>query len=382
MDGMRWLALALALVPACNLKFNSQPCGTADNQWICAEGLACADPPTYCGTPPPPDQCAQLADFTPCSLATGDGVCLSGVCGPCAAETAGCKTHGAWEVMASGTTQTLRSLWVASETDVYVVGDMATLLHYDGHMWTALDSSVFGVATSLLSIWGADDDHLFVVGGKNAYRLVAGVWTRELTQQSNFLNAVWGSAVNDVRAVGANGVIYQFDGTQWNPEPSGTIATLNAIWGTDANHIWAVGNPIGAGSTVLSFNSGVWGPVGVQAQDPNQALNAIGGSGPADVYAVGDPSSGVVTVIQQQPGSWLPLDEADVQDEALLAVWARGPGDFLIGGHDGLLIEGQGTTWTTHTTNTSAEIDAVMGSSADNIFAVGAGGLILHYTTD
>jgi hypothetical protein len=380
MDRMRWLALALALVPACNLKFNSTICGAADNQWICAEGLGCADPPTYCGKPVV-DQCAELADFTPCSLASGDGVCLSHVCGPCSLATAGCKTGGTWQVMTSGTTQALRSLWVASDSDVYAVGDMATLLHYDGHGWTALDSSAFGT-TDLLSIWGADDDQLFVVGAQTAYRLVAGVWTGDLMPPAIFLNGVWGSAADNVVVVGSDGAIYRFDGTSWNREGLGvTAATLSAIWGTDADHIWAVGSALGTSSTVLSFDTGVWKQPTVGTPDPHQQLHAVGGSGPDDIYAVGDPASGLVTMIEDQAGSWQPLDEMNLPSEALLAVWARGPGDFLIGGEGGLLIEGEGTTWTTFST-TGATINAIMGSSGDSVFAVGDGGLILHYTPD
>ncbi len=384
MDRMRWLALALALVPACNLKFNSTTCGTADNQWICAEGLGCADPPLYCGTPQPPDQCAQLADFTPCTLAAGDGVCLSGVCGPCTPETAGCNTHGAWQVMASQTTNELRSLWVASPSDIYAVGDMATLLHYDGHMWTALDSSAFGATTNLLSIWGADDDHLFVVASnQKAYRLVAGTWTADLSP-AIFLYGVWGSAADDVRVVGDGGAIYRFGGTTWSREGLGvTAASLSAVWGTDADHVWAVGSAIGTSSTVLTYDNGAWTQAAVGMPDPAQPLHAIGGSGPDDVYAVGDPAmTGFVTMLEDQAGSWEPLSEMNVPREGLLAVWARGPDDFLIGGQSGLLIEGQGSTWTTLVTSTTAEIRAVTGSSPDNIFAVGAGGLILHYTTD
>ena len=75
---------------------------------------------------------------------------------------------------------------VLSASDVYAVGDMATLVHYDGRSWTSLDSTAFGPATQLLSIWGADDDHLFIAGGQTVYRLIAGVWTAHLTPPAIF----------------------------------------------------------------------------------------------------------------------------------------------------------------------------------------------------
>ena len=134
-----------------------------------------------------------------------------------------------------------------------------------------------------------------------------------------------------------------------------TAATLSAIWGTDADHIWAVGNALAANSTVLTYETGVWTQATVATPDPDAPLHAIAGSGVTDIYAVGDPesSNGFATMVEDQSGSWQPLDEMTLPSEALLAVWARGPGDFLVGGAGGLLIEGHGTTWSTYSTNTS-----------------------------
>jgi hypothetical protein len=37
--------------------------------------------------------------------------------------------------MASGTTNFLRGVWGSSSSDIFAVGWVETILHYDGHKW-------------------------------------------------------------------------------------------------------------------------------------------------------------------------------------------------------------------------------------------------------
>jgi hypothetical protein len=61
-----------------------------------------------------------------------------------------------------------------------------------------------------------------------------------------FLDDVWGSAPDDVFAVGYDGVILHYDGAGWQPmEASGGVASLCAVWGPagtgEAMDLFAVG---------------------------------------------------------------------------------------------------------------------------------------------
>jgi hypothetical protein len=77
-----------------------------------------------------------------------------------------------------------------SPTNVYAVGDVGTLLHYDGTGWTQIPS---GTGTAL--------------------------------------NDVWGFSANDVFAVGDFGTMLYFDGSTWTPVngPSGHIVFAYGI---------------------------------------------------------------------------------------------------------------------------------------------------------
>src|SRR5690606_9836218 len=98
-----------------------------------------------------------------------------------------------------------------------------------------------GVSADLRGVWGTADDDVWAVGtGGTMLRWDGRLWTREGEEASFSLNAVWGRAADDVWAAGSAGTLLHFDGSAWQPEFSGTSQSLNALWG-DAQRLWAVG---------------------------------------------------------------------------------------------------------------------------------------------
>src|SRR5215470_10513682 len=55
------------------------------------------------------------------------------------------------------------------------------------------------------------------------------------------LNRLWGTAPDDVWAVGDVGTILHFDGERWTRFPSGTRDSLVAIGGRGVGDAWAIG---------------------------------------------------------------------------------------------------------------------------------------------
>jgi hypothetical protein len=68
------------------------------------------------------------------------------------------------------------------------------------------------------------------------------------------LLAVWGSAGDDVWAVGHWGTIIHWDGAHWMAFDSSTFHGLNAVWGSGGNDVWAVGDA----NTILHWDGTVW----------------------------------------------------------------------------------------------------------------------------
>jgi hypothetical protein len=95
---------------------------------------------------------------------------------------------------------------------------------------------------------------------------------------SQNLAAAWGTAADNVYAVGDNGVILHYDGNTWTIMTSGTQANLESIWGTSNNNIYAVGWSSGGTYTghILHYNGNSWSTVKTV---PDVSFYGVGGAG-------------------------------------------------------------------------------------------------------
>lgn len=191
----------------------------------------------------------------------GDGVVVVvGEGGLVATRAAGART---WEVADTGVDVTLRGVYGRDADDIWVFGDDATVLRFDGDAWTseftlagiALHSAwiapgttgregVYAVGSGgrlavyeagawrtvqiaqgsavLRDIFGVDDT-LFAVGTGATIaikRPTAPNWQGQTSNdpRDRDLFAVVGAAGDDVVAFGAGGVIIRYDGTRWSTE--------------------------------------------------------------------------------------------------------------------------------------------------------------------
>jgi len=211
----------------------------------------------------------------------------------------------AWSPVFTGTTEGLRSIWGSGPNDVWAVGHLGTILHWDGTAWSNVGMSDKSERLWLSSVAGSGTDDVWAVGiselegtrptiglilhwdGRNwstpsgVPQPVWGVWSNGLTDawavgrrifhwdgavwgdvpspietSVGTLTAVWGSAGNDVGAVGSGGTILHWDGTAWRMVFSDGPSDLYGIWGTGRDNVWA----FGARGTILHWNGAVWVP--------------------------------------------------------------------------------------------------------------------------
>jgi hypothetical protein len=146
------------------------------------------------------------------------------------------------------------SVWGTAANDLWMVGDShlagqrPILLHYDGSSWSdqasALDQKI-----GLGGVWGAGKDDVYVVGGdvyggqlaSAIFHFDGQTWTRvEHGTVNRWLRAVWGTAANDIWAIGDAGAIVHFDGSSWAAEESGDSSSLTGVWGVGTD-VWIVG---------------------------------------------------------------------------------------------------------------------------------------------
>lgn len=145
-------------------------------------------------------------------------------------------------------------------TDVYAVGadpddDRGPLVvHWDGDDWTRLDTGARGDLW-WISTPPIDGDFFLAGAGGLILRFDpdGGGFTRFETPGDEIIYGVWGSAANDVWAVGGDedapdtgGTVWRFDGATWTRQDlSGVRAAglplLFKVWGRAADDVYAVG---------------------------------------------------------------------------------------------------------------------------------------------
>jgi len=137
-----------------------------------------------------------------------------------------------------------------------------------------------------------------------AYAAAERNWVSMNSGTTQILNGIWGTAANDVYAVGYGGTILHYDGSNWTRMTSGTTAMLSAIWGTSSTNIFAVGFEHDTTFTgkILRYNGTSWSTM---ATLPNIELNGVGGSG-SYIYACGKDHTFNRGVIYRKEGwNWI-----------------------------------------------------------------------------
>jgi len=227
-------------------------------------------------------------EFCEDGIAPPDSTCLDfgydrGLIGCTAACTPGfstCERFGFYPVT-TGASQRLQAVWGSGPTDIYAVGAGA-ILHYDGDAWTVTTgpstwNGVFGTAAN--DVWA-------VGGGGSIAHFDGTSWTNTMLPSGNDLEAVWARTPSDVYAVGktsgSGGTIAHWDGSAWTE--MATAQHMYSVFGNAANVVYAGG----VNGAYMLWNGSSWTtPVTIGGSD---TLRGLWGTGPDDVYAGTDNS--------------------------------------------------------------------------------------------
>lgn len=274
-----------------------------------------------------------------------------------------------WQSVPSGTTNSLMSIWGASESSVFAVGAGGTILHYDGSAWTSFpaDSSLH-----LTSVWGDAADDVFATGdGGKIQHFDGAVWTamENVTAKERItLDAVWGSAGDDVFVAcdhNGSGVILHYDGSVWTEMPVGEVGGLYGVWGSSGHDVFAVGLE----GVILRYDGSTWSAM---ESGTEQHLLGVWGTTQNNVYAVG--SGG--TILHFDGDAWSKMESGT--DGMLYRIWGSGGNDIFVVGPSGRILHFDGTVWNTETSGTENDLYCAWGSTGDDVLVVGRGGLILR----
>ena len=259
--------------------------------------------------------------------------------------------------------------WVAGSEDHTWIESIQLIT--PGPEWVPLNPLPQGTAISLRAVWGASGSNIFVVGDNGTIlRYNGSVWGSMTSGTANDLNGVWGSAGNDVYAVGTNGTILHYNGSTWNTMTSNTPHYLKGVWGTTGADVFVVGD----NGTILHYNGSSWSPMN---STTSLELSGIWGSAADDVYVAGDQG-----LIMRYNGSTWNIVTGGSSAGFLESIWGSSAGDIFAVGEAGTILHFNGSAWSSMPnplTGSLTGLRGIWGSSGSFVFAVGDEGTILHY---
>lgn len=135
---------------------------------------------------------------------------------------------------------TLRGVSVGDERDAWAVGDQGVILHWNGSAWSLFAS---GTTEQLNAVFGATAQDGWAVGNHGTVLHFDGVrWTKLDVGVSVDLHALSGRSGQDIWMAGDLGTLLHYDGMSWRQVASGTQARLTTLWATVPHEVWAGGD--------------------------------------------------------------------------------------------------------------------------------------------
>lgn len=177
----------------------------------------------------------------------------------------------------------LQSVHVIARDDVWAVGGSGAAAHFDGKVWTRVQTPFRGW---LLAVWGSKSDDVWAAGGgqdgSNSGHVIhwdGGGWTDVPLPRWTNIEALTGTARDDVWAAGSWGTLLHYDGARWTEVSSPAWRGLNGIWARTRSDTWAAGED----GTVLHFDGKAW----TAAKPEWKWLRGVTGTQSGELFAVG-----------------------------------------------------------------------------------------------
>ena len=288
-----------------------------------------------------------------------------------------------WSVMNSPVHKDLHGIWGRSATDIYAVGGGGTILHYDGSTWSRLSSPI---NDDLYTVWGVPGPSGPVyAGGRNGSILQysGGSWNEMTTGlydgiwDYTIIYGIWGYSASNMYAIG-----YSTDGTDiflknngsnnWDAITNfpGSSFRPTAIWGISGGLMY-----IGGSDGIYSLTNGAttWNRV---LTDSSTSINDIWGTGSADIWAVGE------KIYHYGGSTWKSvIDSVDPQNQwgGLYGIHGSTADNIYSVGAQGRIFSYQGNAWSPLTHVPQFPINAIWADSPNDSCAAGENGLLVRY---
>jgi hypothetical protein len=260
---------------------------------------------------------------------------------------------------------TLHGVWGTSATDVYAVGEMGTIWHYDGTQVTVMASPT---TQTLWGVWGRGAEVFAVGDSGTVVRFDGKSWSLLSTGATETLWSVWTAPSKDVYVASDLGRVFQYAGGSWAHATVGT----GPLYGVSGDITMGAVIAVGEGGQTWHLSGGGWEK---KISSTTLDLYSVSLSG-SNAVAVGE--NGVVVLYNGI--TWSPGTPASV---SLNGVWCESASQAAVVGQGGAAYSLGGTTLTTQSTGIGASLEGAWGThgaGGSTLFAVGWGGTFLQTT--
>lgn len=235
---------------------------------------------------------------------------------------------------------------------------------------------------SLSAVWGSAPDDVFAVGGPSEQAWVlhydGADWMPMDVPQAPQMIWVYGFGPGDVYAAGLDGAVIHYDGEQWTSLESGTDEDLWGVWGAAPDDLWFVGGEMTPGDPViLHFDGDTFTPSPMPQNDRNAtSLFKVWGIG-SKVFAVG--SKGLI--IEYNGQEWVQVPSGPAANDDIIALWGTSEDNIVaVGGRaNGLVSAYDGQSWTTQNVAPAPGISAVFMTEPGEAIVAGQFGYVGNY---
>ncbi|HET6272416.1 MAG TPA: hypothetical protein VFG32_05510 [Bacteroidota bacterium] len=164
-----------------------------------------------------------------------------------------------WQNISPDSSSSLLAIWAKSATDVYVGGDVGTVLHYDGNSWQRLPNAmdhdvrdIVGLSTG--EVYAVATDYFNSLVGSFVLRFEGSTVIQEHFFALGRMFGVWGGQGVGLYTTG-EGTFHTQDGSTWEEilTPSPSVAMFS-VTGISSNNVLVAGS-YGA---VMHWSGGSW----------------------------------------------------------------------------------------------------------------------------
>ena len=199
----------------------------------------------------------------------------------------GASWSDVYDGASNGEHATFHDVWSSGENDVWFVGDVGLVLHWDGTSFSFAE--VGGANDPVYAVGGTGANDVWIVGAlggnRNQFHHFDGsAWTTVFTDSNGGyeVSSVYAASTTNAWAAGVEGApAYVFDGATWAyADAAATHALQNSlqVWGSSGSDVWTVGEY----GSVQHYDGTAWSPVALTSD----TVVGVSGTGPLDAWMV------------------------------------------------------------------------------------------------